>query len=400
VRDGLEGSLCGGENSKKPGTHILKAEGDSTVELLHVNPNFNDTLLKIGSGDGATVVYAIGKKALNGILSAVLALFTRLDAVLQYMGDKPNNGLWARILTIPLPASARAGSKEVVAEDAEYAVSFLREVVAVASVASATASEMKLSNEAWRELEVLREMLYPESMIRQLQSLDERMATHIQSTFEKGVQIAVALYVALSEEVAGRYTAGAVPRAAGVPPIAEEMEPIVVARMYGKLAALICHAIAQLNGHLSRHEHWNTGFKAEIVAKEFQFRVGGPSQAVDRAAMVERDMCRSVKDSLLWISEKKIEKIWHTEYSQRRKNLGGLLNGARMNAKMGKMLFKELRRLGFDVEVDTRMKLVLNRPQHEDAEESIKYCYELDLGVDEEDVVRAWIEQDVDLPMP
>jgi hypothetical protein len=71
-----------------------------------------------------------------------------------------------------------------------------------------------------------------------------------------------------------------------------------------------------------------------------------------------------------------------------------------MNAKMGKMLFKELRRLGFEVEVDTRMKLVLNRPQHEDAEEAIKYWDELDLGVDEEDVVRAWVDQDIDLPMP
>jgi hypothetical protein len=79
VRDGLEGSVCGGENSKKPGKLILNAEGDSVVELLRVKPNFNDTLLKIGSGDVATVVYASGKKALNGILSASLALFTRLD---------------------------------------------------------------------------------------------------------------------------------------------------------------------------------------------------------------------------------------------------------------------------------------------------------------------------------
>jgi hypothetical protein len=71
-----------------------------------------------------------------------------------------------------------------------------------------------------------------------------------------------------------------------------------------------------------------------------------------------------------------------------------------MNAKMGKMLFKELRRLGFDVEVNTRMKLVLNRAQHEDAEEAIKYCDELDLGVDEKYVIRAWSEQDIDLPMP
>jgi hypothetical protein len=108
---------------------------------------------------------ASGKKALNGILSAALALFTRIDAVLQYKGDKPNNGLWTKILTIPLPASARVGSKEVVAKDVEYAVSFLREFVAVASVASATASEMKLSDEAWREIEVLREMMYPELMI-------------------------------------------------------------------------------------------------------------------------------------------------------------------------------------------------------------------------------------------
>jgi hypothetical protein len=108
-------------------------------------------------------------------------------------------------------------------------------------------------------------------------------------------------------------------------------------------------------------------------------------------------MCRSVKDNLLWIAEKKIEKISHTKYSQRRKNWGGLPNGARMNAKMGKMLFKELRRLGLDVEVDTRKKLVR---QHEDAEEAIKYSDELDLGVGEEDVVRAWVEQDIDLPMP
>jgi hypothetical protein len=253
-------------------------------------------------------------------LAAALAVFTRLDDVLQYTGDKPDNALWTKILTIPLPASARVGSKEVVAEDVEYAVTFLREVVAVASVASATASEMKLSNGAWREIEVLRGMLYPESMTRQLQSLDERMATHIRRTFKNGVQIAVALYVALREEVAGLYPADAAPRAAGVPPIVEEMEPIVVPRMYGKMAALIFHAIVQLNAHLSGHEHWNTGFNAEIVAKEFQFPVGGPSQAVDRAAIVERDMCRSVKDSPLWIAEKKIEKILHSEYSQMRKN--------------------------------------------------------------------------------
>jgi hypothetical protein len=182
------GSACGGENSKKPGTLIPNAKGDSMVEHLRVNPNFNDTLLKIGSGDVATVVYANGKNTLNGILSAALALFTRLDADLQYMGDKPNNGLWTKILTIPQPASARVGSKEVVAEDVEHAVTFLREVVAVASVASATASEKQLRNEAWREIEILREMLCPESMIRQLQSLDERMATHIQRTFEKDVQ--------------------------------------------------------------------------------------------------------------------------------------------------------------------------------------------------------------------
>jgi hypothetical protein len=277
-------------------------------------------VLKIGSSDVETVVCASGKKALNGILSAALALFTRLDAVFQYMGDKPINGLWTKVLTILPPASARVGSNEVVAEYVEYAVAFLREVVAVASVASGTASEMTLSDEAWREIEVFREMLCPESMIRQLQSLDERMATHIPRTIEKSVQIAVALYVALSEEVAGRYPAGAAPHAAGVPPIVEEMEPMVVPRMYGKMAALICHAIVQLNAHLSGHEHWNTGFNAEIVAKVSQSHVGGPSQAVDRAATVEPDMCRSVKDSLLWIAEKKIDKISHTEYSQRRKN--------------------------------------------------------------------------------
>jgi hypothetical protein len=76
----------------------------------------------------------------------------------------------------------------------EYAVKFLREVVAVASVASATASEMKLSDEAWREMEALHEILYHESMIRQLQSLDECLTVHIRRTFEKGVQIAAALY--------------------------------------------------------------------------------------------------------------------------------------------------------------------------------------------------------------
>jgi hypothetical protein len=38
---------------------------------------------------------------------------------------------------------------------------------------------------------------------------------------------------------------------------------------------------------------------------------------------MERDMCRIVKDSLLWISEKKIQKISHTEYSQRQKNWAG-----------------------------------------------------------------------------
>jgi hypothetical protein len=144
-------------------------------------------------------------------------------------------------LTIPLPASARVGSKEIVADDVEYAVPFLREVVAVASVAMA--SETKWSDEAWREIEVLRETLYPESMILQLRSLDERMAAHILRAFEKGVQISVALYVALSEEIAARYPTAAAPRAAGVPPIAEEMETIVVTRMYGKMAALILHAI-------------------------------------------------------------------------------------------------------------------------------------------------------------
>jgi hypothetical protein len=63
VRDGLDGSFCGGENSKKSGTLILNAEGDSMVRLLPVNPNFNDTLLKIGSSDVETVVYASGTKA-------------------------------------------------------------------------------------------------------------------------------------------------------------------------------------------------------------------------------------------------------------------------------------------------------------------------------------------------
>jgi hypothetical protein len=32
---------------EEPGTLILNAEGDSMVELLGVNPNFNDTLLNI-----------------------------------------------------------------------------------------------------------------------------------------------------------------------------------------------------------------------------------------------------------------------------------------------------------------------------------------------------------------
>jgi hypothetical protein len=162
--------------------------------------------------------------------------------------------------------------------------------------------------------------------------------------------------------------------------------------MYGKMAALICQAIVQLNAHLAGYEHWNTGFNAEIVGKEFQFHVCGPSQAVDRAATVERDLCHSVKDSIRWIAEKKFENISHAEYSQRRTNWVGLPNGARMNAKMGKTLFQERRRLGFDVEVDTRMRLVLNRTQHEEAEEAIKYCQELDLGVDFEDVVRAWVD--------
>jgi hypothetical protein len=182
-------------------------------------------------------------------------------------------------------------------------------------------------------------------MIRQLQSLDKRMATHIRRTFGKGIQIVVALYVSLSEEVAARYPAAAAARAAGVPPIAEKLEPIVVPRIHGKMAAFICHGIVQLNAHLSGHDHWNAAFKAEIVATELQFHVGRPSQAVDQAATVERDFCRSAKDSLPWNAEKNIEKISHTEYSQRRKNWGGLPNGARMNAKMGKMLFKELRRL-------------------------------------------------------
>jgi hypothetical protein len=65
VQDGLEGSVCGGENSRKPGTLMQNSEGHSMVQLLRVNPNFNDTLLKIGSGDIATVAYASGKKALN-----------------------------------------------------------------------------------------------------------------------------------------------------------------------------------------------------------------------------------------------------------------------------------------------------------------------------------------------
>jgi hypothetical protein len=70
-----------------------------------------------------------------------------------------------------------------------------------------------------------------------------------------------------------------------------------------------------------------------------------------------------------------------------------------MNAKMGNKLFKELRRLVFDVEEDTGKKLELSRLQHEDTEEATKYCDELDLGVDEEDVVRAWVEKDIYLPM-
>jgi hypothetical protein len=166
------------------------------------------------------------------------------------------------------------------------------------------------------------------------------------------------------------------------------------------MATLIFHAIVQINAHLSWHEYWNTGFNMEIVAKGFQFHVGRSSQAVDLAATVERDLCLSVKASLLCIAEKNIEKISHTEYSKMRKNWGGLPNGARMNAKMGNLPFKELRRLGFGVEEDTRMKLVLNRPQREDSEESIKYCDELDLGVDEEDVVRALVERDKHEPMP
>jgi hypothetical protein len=48
VQDGLEGSVCGGENLKKPGTLMQNREGDFMVELLRVHPNFNDTLLKIG----------------------------------------------------------------------------------------------------------------------------------------------------------------------------------------------------------------------------------------------------------------------------------------------------------------------------------------------------------------
>jgi hypothetical protein len=94
-------------------------------------------------------------------------------------------------------------------------------------------------------------MLYPESTIRLLQSFDERMAKQIRRTFDKCVQIAVVLYVALSEEVAARHPAASAPRAAGVPPIAEEMDPIVVPRIYGKMATLICHAIVQMNAHLS-----------------------------------------------------------------------------------------------------------------------------------------------------
>jgi hypothetical protein len=89
------------------------------------------------------------------------------------------------------------------------------------------------------------------------------------------------------------------------------MEPIVVPRMYRKLVALICHAIVQMNAHDTGHEHWHTGFNVDIVAKEFHFHVGGPSQAVDRAATVERDMCRSVKDSLVDCREEDREDIAH-----------------------------------------------------------------------------------------
>jgi hypothetical protein len=146
----------------------------------------------------------------------------------------------------------------------------------------------------------------------------------------------------------------------------------------------------------------NTGTPASIwrLWRRDSSFTSGSSQAVDRTATVERDLCLSVKASLLCIAEKNIEKISHTEYSQKRKNWGGLPNGARMNAKMGKLLFKELRRLGLGVEEDTRMKHVLNRPQLEDSEEANKNSDELDLGVDEEDVVRAWVEQDIHEPMP
>jgi hypothetical protein len=64
---------------------------------------------------------------------------------------------------------------------------------------------------------------------------------------------------------------------------------------------------------------------------------------------------------------------------------------------MGKMLFKELRRLGFDVDVDTRMKLVLDRPQNQDSEESIKHCDELDVGRERGRCISR--EQEVDMPM-
>jgi hypothetical protein len=167
-------------------------------------------------------------------------------------------------------------------------VTFMREVVAVASVARAAASPLTFGEEAWRDIELVRGM-FPESMIRQLQSLDEGMTMHIRKTFEKGVQIAVALYVALNEEVAARYPGAGAPRGTGVPPIAEEVEPVVVQRIYGKMAALICHGIVQLNAHLCGHYHWNTSFNAEIVAKEFDFHVSRQSQAAYRAATVERD---------------------------------------------------------------------------------------------------------------
>jgi uncharacterized membrane protein (Fun14 family) len=77
------------------------------LELLRVNLNFNDTLLKIGSGDVVTVVYAIRTKSLNFVLSGVLALFTIRVAVLQYMGDKTNNGLWTSRDLRPRESAAR-----------------------------------------------------------------------------------------------------------------------------------------------------------------------------------------------------------------------------------------------------------------------------------------------------